>query len=178
MAPAAIGAHFARAHLVPRLSHRERHAVPVEHLKREWRVGGNARLKARIGIALRVEDRLAAGSGFSQRDLAKHAHPLVRVADKMPPLVRPVAAVAGGLERQNPDREDVVVRVLAGLGALVPPIAALVVLRGVEGVEPVERPIGDKTRETFSLVEAAGADDAIGRPGRQIARQGAVIGQP
>ena len=178
VAPAAIGAHFAGAHLVPRLSHRERHAVPVEHLKRERRVGGNARLKARIGIALRVEDRLAAGSGFSQRDLAKHAHPLVRVADKMPPLVRPVAAVAGGLERENPDRENVVVRVLAGLGALPVPIAALVVLRGVEGVEPVERHIADKARETLPLVEAAGSDDAIRSTGRQIGRQRAVIGQP
>src|SRR4029077_1956128 len=124
--------------------------------------------KARVGIALRVEERLAVGFGLSQRDLPEHAHPLVCVADKVPSLVGPVAAMAGGLEGENPDRENIVVGVLAGIGTLPAPVTALVVLRRVEGGESFDRKAADRARETLSLVETAGADDAVRRTRRQV----------
>src|SRR5262245_48989556 len=77
---AAVVARLSRAHLVPGLRHVEDHAVAVEGLERERSIRDDARQEAGVRIALRIEDRQAAGAELAQWDLAEDAQALVGVA--------------------------------------------------------------------------------------------------
>ena len=84
MAAAAVGAHFAGAKLVPRLRHVQHHAVPIERLEGEGRVGRDLRQETRVGIAVRI-GRLPIAGELTHRNLAENPKPLVCMTEELWP---------------------------------------------------------------------------------------------
>src|SRR5262249_27769605 len=117
---------------------------------------------------------------LAQRYLAEDSHALVGEVDVLLAGMRAVAAVRVGLQSDEAYGPDIGVRVSAVLRALPLPVAALIVLVGVEGVQAVERirVRRHKTGETLALVETAGAHKAVRRAGGQLGMNAAVVGQP
>ena len=71
-----------------------------------------------VRVALWIEDRVAFPVELAQRNLAEDPVPLVGEVLVVPTLVRAVAAMGVGLESDEPERPDVAVGVLSGIGAL------------------------------------------------------------
>ena len=107
MAAPAVGAHFARTKLVPRLRHVQHHAVPIERLEGEDRVGRDLRQETRVGIAVRI-GRLPITGEFTHRNLAENPKLLVGMTEELGP--RETTRLARRLHRENPHRMDVVVQ--------------------------------------------------------------------
>src|SRR5262249_54643274 len=129
---------------------------------------------------------------LADRDLAEDAETFLGVAVEQATGLRATLAVRGRLHRQDTDGVDIVVGVTAGVCSLVDPVHRGAVLRCVERVESLEaagviaaaRPRRrnatlryDSLRIALALVQARRADQAEGRPLRQVRGAFAVIGE-
>ncbi len=109
VASAAIMPHFAGPQLMPGLSHVKHHAVAVESLERERRVGGDLRQKTRVGIAIRILRLFAVAIELAQRDLAENAKTLHCVAVEQSPAFRTMMPIRRRFHREDTHRVNLVV---------------------------------------------------------------------
>ena len=171
VAAAAVGAHLARPHLMPGLRHVQHHAVAIERLERERRVGGDLGEEARVGIAFGIEDRRSVASnlrsGISPRMRSRSSAWLVN----LPPsrAGRSCDACAAPWRRCGPPR----CRCSSTCRRRAPCVPQLLLwpfspVLNASSPSNVSDHDGTVPGKALALVEAARADEAERRAGGQL----------
>src|ERR1022692_1285729 len=185
---AAIVADFAGPHLMPGLGHVQDHAALVERLEGEGDIGGNLGEEAGIGILIRIDQLLvlvfignSKQKEVAHGNFAENTHAFLSMAMEKPVLLETILSIGGRLHDEDADGMDVIVRVFAGVGALIDPVERRAVLGSVERIEPLvavgflanitRRDAAYRNRAlriAFALVETGRSDQAIRRSDWQL----------